>query len=248
MRTRLKLDFWLTAFALAVPMLAHGMQENLPDLEGQVSNTIEIEYPAENLLPYRERRPDWGFVAGVKYENFTPTAYRSAVDGASFSSIAGSKSFELIGPEFGAKFNFSIGSLIGTASYAQSQLSGKFVDSTGPFAINMSVTRTALHAGYFMDTIWPEPYVVPYAQLDFMNMTYEEKDTVGSSVSGNREGIVGFTGGVLVQLNWMDPGASFDSLDIAGIKNSYLDLSLSKIEDPKLGNDLDWGVGLLLEF
>lgn len=251
MRTRLKLDFWLTLLAFAFPIAAQAMQENLPDVEGPANGTIEIEYPVAVWVPYRERRPTWGIVAGAKYENFTPTAYRSEVDGASYSSMFGSKSLAMIGPELGAKFNFGFGSLVATGSYQQATLTGTAQDQTlGAVNITMNLTKIAGHAGLFLDTLWPEPYVVPYGMIDYMSLSYEEKDNVSTddTRSGTADGIIGFTGGVLVQLNWLDPSASFDSLDNVGVNNTFLNLFLTKVDGSKFGNDLDWGVGLLLEF
>jgi hypothetical protein len=247
MWTRLKLDLWLTLASVLIPLQSAALPTDLVDPDEVSQTTVEVEYPAEILLPYKERRPDWGFVFGAKYENFAPNTYESPIDGNTYQNLFGENAAGIFALEGGIKYNTRLASLTAEVSFGQ----GSVADSRIGDDVTLRMTKTAAHFGLWLDMIWPEPYVVPYAQADVFQIDFTESDSLGSE-SGTSQVCFGYTAGALIQLNWLDPDQALRALATSGLNNTYIDIFVAQSTgsgtQPDFGSDPYWGAGFKLEF
>ena len=251
MRTRPKLDFWLFLCFAMLPLKAFSVQD-LPDPENTKTDLIEIEYAPELMLPYRDRRPDWGSIFGFRYENFLPTGYVSPVDNRSYGVIFGKSPVAMFGLTGGVKSNLGIGALTAELSYSQGSVSAALQEADGTvFIIGLNLKKIGLHFGVWFDMIWPEPYVVPYVQADVFQINYEEADGT-NQISGQSGVSLGYSAGLLIQLNWLDTDSALKALVSSGMNNAYLDFFVSQAfasgKEPHFSSGLNLGVGMKLEF
>ena len=252
MWTRLKLDLWLKAIILLFPLSSLTMPLDLPDAASENKTTIQVEYPPSPYISYRERRADWGWTASLRYENFQPSSFSSTVNNetSTYTDLFGDSTIQLLGPRIGVKYNAPFGSLALEGSYETGSVTGT---NSGDY-VSMDVTKLGLHLGLFLDALWPEPYVVPYIQgsLSQYNFQLQNTDSPDFSDSGSSGMIMGYTLGALIQLNWLDSQGAREGLVNTGLSNAFLDLFVTQNMSPDSGtdfsSDLNWGVGVKLEF
>ena len=216
---------------------------------------IQIDYPIEFSLPYRDRRPRHQFTANVQYENFAPTGYFSPVVAdpttvdSSYQGVYNQEDIPLVGISLGYKFNMpflglEIAPFYGTGSIKSSR--------TGE-NISLDVEKYGVKFAAYLETLFKEPYVVPYVVTQMQMWGIEER---GATLSFSRSTAFafGFGAGLLIQLNWLDPAAALESLNSSGLNNTYVDVFVQQYgdtadsEDPVFASDLNWGVGLRLEY
>ncbi|MBX2995564.1 MAG: hypothetical protein KF681_12105 [Bdellovibrionaceae bacterium] len=255
MGTRLKLDLGLAArfissvliaCAVLAPMAAMAVQSDLPDPEADNIPLVEIEYGPAALLPYKERRSDWGYLFGMAYENYDPTGYQSDIDSTTYETLFGTNTVPMFGLQGGAKYNLDFASLTAELSYEMGSVS----DSRSGDPTTLKLSKVGTHFGLWLDMLFTEPYVVPYAQMDVYQIDYEEKAT-NVSESGTSGILMGWTAGALVQLNWLDPDASLRALSESGLDNAYVNIFMTQSQAnsrPDLATAMTWGAGLKLEF
>lgn len=239
---------------LAAPTFANaatdGADPGMPE-----PGKIQIEYPIEVSLPYRDRRPRHQFTASVQYENYAPTNYFSAVVpdpstvDATYKGVFANEDIPLLGISLGYKFNMPFLGLEIAPYYA----SGSIKSSRAGENINLSLEKYGVRFAAYLETLFKEPYVVPYVASQIQVWGVEEK---GQTLSFSRSTAyaVGFGAGMLFQLNWLDPAAALESLNSSGLNNSYLDVffqqygDTSDNTDPLMSSEFNWGVGLRLEY
>ncbi len=242
MWTRPKLDLWLTAIVVSfISLHVHAIQENLPDPHADMQSLIEIEYPPEISLHYRERRPDWSPVFSLRSENFSPLKNDVTTNG-----------ILLVGLQGGFKYNLDSISLTSEFSYESGSASGKPTFASGE-SVSLRLAKKTLRFGLLFDSIWPEPYIVPYFQGDVYQMDFLESDIPGVAGLTGSTGIgFGYTAGVLLQLNWLDADQSSRALVQSGLNNTFLDLFIAQSMKPAgafdFSSKINLGAGIKLEF
>lgn len=246
MWTRLKLDFWLTLGAVLFPLSVAAVPADLPDPEEANLPLVEIEYAPEIMLPYRDRRDSWSWIFAVRHEKYLPTGYTSELDGENYDFLFGDEPVGLVGLEGGGKYNLSFGSIAFSGSFGK----GSLRDARSGAPTILELTKTSGHFGLWLDVLFKEPYVVPYAQVDVSYVDYSE--LVGRANStGTSSALIGWTAGALLQLNWLDEDAALRALSGSSLNNTYLDLFMMQSQTnskPDLSTAMSWGAALKLEF
>jgi len=248
MRTRPKLDLWLLTLFVIQPALCYADLDQLPDPQAAEHKLVEIEYAPQILLPYRERRQSWGFLFGLHYENFQPSAYLSPIDQNPYDYLFGGSGVGMFGLQMGAKYNLSSFSLTSELSYDQ----GSTSSAQSGAQTSLTLSRIAAKFGIWFDTLWSEPYVVPYLQGDISQISFSE--TTGTQSTSGTGGITyGWAAGVLLQLNWLDKVSALEALRSSGLNNAYLDIYAAQTNgsgsaSADLSSSVSWGSGLRMEF
>jgi hypothetical protein len=228
--------------------------DQLPD--GPSDGKIEIEYPADRLVPYRERRSTWGFNFGLQVDQMLPDQYRSPIDDESYTNLFGSSTLNLTQGQLGVKYNFSLGSLGANLVLAAGEIQDSRIgnDVHIDTDADLQLTKMGLSFSYVMDNLFPEPYVAPYIEGQMFKMDWLEKTKQGVSKSGVTGISTALTIGVLIQLNWIDSDGAFLAQESSGLQNTYLDLFVSQYNssgdasDPNFQTDYNYGGGLRFEF
>lgn len=216
---------------------------------------VTIEYPVETALPYRERRPRHQFTAHVQYENFAPTGYLSPVIAdpstvdPSYQNVYNQEDIPLIGLALGYKFNMPFLGVEVAPFYA----AGGITSSRTGENITLNFEKYGVRFAAYLETLFREPYVVPYVSGVIQVWGIEES---GASLAFSRSTAYtfGFGAGLLFQLNWLDPAAALLALNESGLSNTYLDVFVQQYgdtvdaNDPVLSTDFNWGAGIRLEY
>lgn len=219
------------------------------------SGHIQIEYPIEVSVPYRDRRPRHQITAHVQYENFAPTGYFSPVVAdpttvdATYQGVYNLEDIPLVGFSLGYKFNMPFLGLEIAPFYGR----GGIKSSRTGENISLDVEKYGVRFAAYLETLFKEPYVVPYVATQVQMWGIEER---GATLSFSRSTAyaIGFGAGLLIQLNWLDPAAALASLNESGLNNTYLDIFAQQYgdtadpADPIFSSDFNWGVGLRLEY
>jgi hypothetical protein len=234
--------------------------DTVEDLRDEAPGLVEIHYPADPNIPYRERRETSAFMFGLNYENFYPSKYTSIIDANNtYQDLFGESEIPMISFDLSYKYNFSLGALV---------LGGGI--GIGRLFQNEQTTRNTLEfskynvfVGYIMDSLFKEPYVAPYFNVGTTKFSIKETADVlnadgttqsGSSQSGNTQTGFFYKAGFLMQLNWIEPDTSRSSIVESGIQNTYLDLFITKYttsiakDDPDVETNVNYGAGLRVEF
>lgn len=216
---------------------------------------IQIEYPAQVFLPYRDRRPRHQFTANVQYENFAPTGYLSPViaDPTTVSNLYKDTydlaDIPIISLALGWKFNIPFMGVEIAPFYGK----GSLQSSKSGETLSLDIEKYGLKFAAYFETLFSEPYIVPYISGQVQLWGIEEK---GATLNFSRSTgyAVGFGAGLLFQLNWIDSGAAFVALNESGLNNTYLDVFVQQYgdtsdpEDPIMSSEFNWGAGLRLEY
>lgn len=271
-RARLKMDFGktnLTAVCILMFMTSLALaqevpSEDLPAIEtagplvGTLQNEkpiemtreevtgnglVEIVYPVEYLVPYKERRPDHQFIFHFQYENFKPAALVFSGQG-NHDSIFGGASAPVMSLSLGYKYNLPIVGVEVSAFFGSGGLTG------GANNTAYSVQKKGVRLAAVFDGIMSEPYVVPYVGIQFVGWDFKESSSLGAN-SASPGFIMGTQAGLLFQLNWLEPKSALRALNDDGLNNSYLDLFIQQYaatENANLASAFNWGAGFRLEY
>lgn len=234
-------------------------------LESESTENVSVEQTVDVSLPYKQRRTKHGVLFGVSSEKYYPYDYFSQYRDVPIEEIIGTSRIPLIGAELGYKRNIALGSVSILAGYA----AGSFTGSVNALDRKLEVSRFSLAAGFALDNLMNEPYIVPYIQGGLHNITITEstsdlskdaKRTASSGLSYN------YRLGLLFQLDWieksMDPTTHREGLLASGLENSFIDVfaadhtstsghydsSPTSTGNPDLSSNLELGVGLKFEF
>lgn len=218
--------------------------------------TIEVNYSAEKMLPYKQRREDWSIVAGFNVEQLFPDGYKSAIDQFSYEELFGSSTLNITQGYVGAKYNMSFGSMgiggmFGYGSLNDGRISGtvnRDVDAT------LEVTKYGGYANLTLDTLFNEPYVAPYVEGQIYSMEWTESSKSGEEAAGWADIATAFRVGALIQLNWLDPDSALQARESSGLNNTFLDVFVSFYSASERKDDLsfestaNYGAGLSFEY
>lgn len=218
------------------------------------SELIEIEYPVEALLPYRDRRPTHQVTANIQHEMFAPTGFISptVTDPAAaniYSKVYSDKDMGITSLSIGYKYNIPLIGLEVAPFYGM----GSLKESTIGETMLLDVSKAGVRVAGYLETLTSEPYVVPYAALQFQIWNVEEKSAT-KAFSRETGFVMGTQLGLLIQLNWIDPDGALTAMNESGLNNTYLDIFAQQYgestdsADPNLTTDFNWGVGLRLEY
>jgi len=235
-------------------MAEDSFAEALPDTPSD--GKIEIDYPADRLMPYRNRRSTWGVNFGIQMDQMLPDSYRSPIDDEPYKNLFGSSTINLVQGQVGMKYNFSLGSLGANLLLAAGEVQDNRIgnDTQTDTDADLQLTKMGLSFSYVMDNLFPEPYVAPYIEGQVFKMDWLEKSKGGPSKSGVTGVSSALTIGVLIQLNWLDSDGAFLAQESSGLQNTYLDLFVSQYNssgeggDPNFQTDFNYGGGLRFEF
>lgn len=229
-------------------------QDGLVQVEMPNDEAVEVRTETPYDLPYKERRNRWGLEVGYQLEQISPFAYESGVPGVTvtnFSDFAGSSTIPLNLFFLGGRYNTSVGSLAAGIQYGSGDL---FIPAANGENTTLEITKEGIYTSIYLDTIFSEPYVVPYASLNLFRLTYFEDVSGKGTFDGTTDLTFGYTLGALFQLNWLDKESARNGLRDSGIQNTYVDAYVSHYSpssddlDPNFETEFDFGVGLRLEF
>lgn len=196
-------------------------------------------------VPYRQRRSDWGFTFQVGFSQYEPLDYRpDFAAGRTFDNYYGSSQLPLIEAAFATKYNMAFGSIALEAG------AGNYSNSEGLNGTSLSVTPARAGLILYLDTLFDEPYVVPYGGGGAAMAWYSE--TVASQkVAGNTGLGAYYVFGLAFQMDWLDPNADRNGQQ-DGLENTFAYIegrgfSMNGGRVAELSNPLALGAGIRIE-
>lgn len=210
---------------------------------------VEVQYAPDLLSDYKERRESHGWMFGLNYQAYKPTNFISVLDDLGYGDLFGSNPIQLVEMQIAYKLNFEPGSVALGLGYGAGQVS----DDHSGASRTLEVTKTAASLSILLDTIFPQPYVVPYVQGQILRFGISESNPSASFSADSQMGFT-YSAGVLLQLDALDRDSATRSTLDWGIQNTYLDVFVTKYtntqgeNDPNTESELDYGAGLRMEF
>lgn len=202
------------------------------------------------LQPYVERRPKWGFTAGVGYSTFEPLNYEPDFVAADFTDVYGNPTVPMIDLMFSVKRNMAAGSLgieFGAGYYEVSSKDKAFGDS------QLTLIPARLGAIFALDTLGKDPLFVPYFAGGVYTMVFNES-LGGNSHNGNTQASFYAHGGVAFSLHWLDRYNSIVAYRESGVEATYAYVEAQKYmkagaeADGDFSNEISYSGGIRLEF
>lgn len=211
-------------------------------------NSVEGTY---TLLPYKERRKEWGVTAAIGYSSYEPVDYVPNFAAVEFVDIYNSPEVPMIDLEVTVKRNLKFGSLGGQFSVGIYTNQSDAVDVADS---SLTMIPIKLGAIFFLDTMGAEPFLVPYGAAGIYTVSYTETTAAGSSFGGTTA--LGFyvNGGVQMQLDWIDQDAARVAYQESGIQATFAyaeaRMQTASIEDkdPDFSGGVSWATGVRVEF
>lgn len=202
------------------------------------------------LVPYKNRRNSWGYNLTIGYSSFSPTQYEPNFLASNYKDVYSVDDVPMIEIGWSIKRNFFLGS-IGTELE-----SGYYKNISDLQGLDSVVSFIPIRIGltYFMDSIWHEPYLVPYISGGAYSIIYKEVLSETNTFGGNTFPAPFFKIGVQAQLNWFDQEAARVSYIDSGIENTFIYLegrmhmASQNEQDPDFSTGLDWGAGMRFEY
>jgi hypothetical protein len=202
-----------------------------------------------SLVPYRERRPSWTTYTRVGASMYTPEDFvPDFVLNETFESYYGDNENAMIEFTLEFKKNFSAGSISGI-------LGASVFNDTSDDGSALDLKFVRLGAGYYADTLFSEPYVVPYVNFGYYYVFYNES-VASQEIDGTADGLY-WGAGALFQIDWMDREGDIAAYEESGIENSFIYAEMRSMISPGVlsGDTLfdfssspSLGAGLLLEY
>ena len=215
---------------------------------GVISTEVEGEY---RLVPYLERRKKWGVTASAGYSSYEPINYEPDFVTMAADEVYSSPDTPMILLSMSVKRNAEFGSLGGELMVGiynnNSDVDPTIVEST------LQLIPIYLGLVLNLDAFSGDPYFVPYVSGGLYTVLYkEEADT--RTLNGNTQVAPYLKGGVAFLLDWLDKKAARTGYEESGVQSSYLyaeamsHMESSAIQDKDFSNDLNWGLGVKVEF
>lgn len=224
-----------------------------PDPYAETSSSYRV---GDYLKSFKERRPSWTYQIEIGGSDYNPVNYISEIinsSGSSFETFYETADVPMptFGLEFKKNFSWMAISLGLGGSYYLSTYQGAELQMLAPYA-KLTV---------YLDTLFDEPYIVPYATAGYAYFQFDETDSVtGFEYTGASDNFF-VSAGLLFQLDWLDPIADRIALTDNGIENTfvyldvrtYLDTGIKGIyEDAEVIGDFSslthFGAGIKIEF
>lgn len=212
-----------------------------------ITSEKEGEYA---LLPYVDRRGDWGTTFSFGYSSYEPVNYEPNFLQVNYEDVYSAPDVPMLELTIAVKRNLSFGSIggeIGVGVYVN--------DSDAPALVNSELQLIPVRVGgvVFLDSFRKEPLFVPYFSGGIYTMIYKET-LLGNSFNGNTQIAPYINGGIAIGLDWLDRLGARISYEDSGIQTSYAYAEARKFfqpggaEDPDFENDISWGAGVRVEF
>ncbi len=217
---------------------------------------VEVLPTALNLYSYRERRPRWGKTIAFGGSTYQPSNYESFTSDSGGNAIAVQyndiyqNKMPMFESSFVVKRNLAFGSLGAEVGVGFRKDSG-----TGSYA-GSSLTTTLIRLGgaFYLDTIFAEPYVVPYVSAGVYTIVhYENSETVASP--NGHTGIAPYmTAGVQVQLDGIDRDSARAAYNSSGLESAFVYLEArtflngSEPSGEDVSSPFHGNLGMRLEF
>ena len=210
---------------------------------GQVSQNCDCA--PSFTEPYIKRRGQWGMLIQLGASQYEPLNYRpDFAAGQTFEGYYGHAQTPMLEASLGLKYNIDFGSIAATVGF------GGYSNSQGRNNTTLSVTPVTFGLTAFLDTLFDEPYVVPYVGGGGALAWYSE--TLGSQkVSGNTNLGFFYVFGVGIQLDWLDEQADRAGYE-EGLENTFAFVEARGFEMSggrlaELSSPLQIGFGLRFE-
>ena len=181
-----------------------------PFIEGSLTQNIQ-----DYLKPFKERRPKWTHQIEIGAAQYVPVNYDSDILAAAGYYFEDYYDVEMPMPSISMemKRNFSMGAIslgFGGSYYSTSS-------STSDFEL----IAPHIKFGIYLDTLFKEPYIVPYGVFGYSYMMYNEyEESTDLEYSGASDNFF-VALGLLFQLDWLDRAADRSSFEM-GIENTYV--------------------------
>ncbi|MEQ1876977.1 MAG: hypothetical protein ABL958_10055 [Bdellovibrionia bacterium] len=201
------------------------------------------------LKPYRKRRTSWGSYVSVGYNGYSPKDYNPSFVLDRFDTYYGNAETPYVEFAVSPKKNFSF------ASFSL-DLGVGYYDNRAPDSSQLTLIPARAGIGLALDTLFDEPYVVPYGSFGVYTMLYKET-FAAQSVSGNTAIGLYYCAGMRIQLDWIDSDGDLASYDENGMENTFVFVEarsflLPNSSEPDLGSPEEQpfgiGAGFTLEF
>ncbi len=218
---------------------------------------VEVRTPQDVFLPYKQRQNDWGYLFSLGAEQTAFPGLLTQVgiasgDDSTFEEMFGTSGISMLSLEAGPKYNTSVGSFAVLLGYATLNKSDDRIGTES----EISFTRYALSAIYYLDTLFDEAYVIPYVGAGMWQAEYRETsesypDEVGKF--STKPGMQ-YRFGALLGLDWIEGDAARISRRQNGTQGTFLNfyaistLMSESDPDPDLESEMDLGASLVIEF
>lgn len=230
-------------------------RESLANSETETEDTVqdgkvEILYSPDELTTYKERKQDRSFLFSVSVDNLILNQFKSPIDDQLYEDLFGEQTIPLVQLDLGIKQNFGFGGVYASFIIGKGEVS----ERTSGQLTTMNLQKKGISLGLIADRLFQEPYVAPYISWQLFNFDWEERTEFQGSKHGETGLANAVQGGVLFQLNWLDPDTALDGQRSSNLTNTYLDLFVSqyntsdRAEDPDFQTGVNFGFGLRLEY
>ena len=205
-----------TGYMVKSRSVGNGNKDNLVIVEPRNIIPVEITGKME-MVPYRMRRRRWGQVWGISSGTYRPEDYELDQISAFYEDFYPDSSLGLIQLEAIFKRNYQYFSLGMYSSL------GYFTVTSDVENFDSELTIIPLKLGFYgsLDTLWREPWVVPYAHGGVYT-TYFSENTGGNTFNGTTLLAFYLTGGFMFQLDWFDDHSAREAYLDSGIENTFL--------------------------
>lgn len=239
----------LTAALLASQILC-AVESRAQDAD-ETSNYVEIEFPANELPPYGERRPVGQFTFGFQYEPFKPKEYTTGINGItqSYEELYGASTLKLGAVTLGYKLNLPLIGLDVSLVYGQ----GSVNDDRSGQGMFLLATKKGVRATVVLDGLLAENYVVPYGGVQYVTWDVSEANPT-TKVSGTASYAMGMVAGAYINVNWVDKRDALGLYNEHNVNSTYVDVFMSQYQsaqtatEPNFASAMNFGAGFRVEF
>lgn len=201
----------------------------------------------DTLVPYKIRRETLGWTIGFQWAGFNPSNYRPSFSTQNFDQFygQGNGSIEVC---VGSKLNFALGS-VGPQITA-----GVFNVQNSRNNAQLQVVPITAGLTYYLDVLFDQPYIVPYATFGLYTGLFNETRQ-GLSAKGNSAFAPFYAVGLQVRLDGIDSDAHDAAYEEYGLENTFIYGEMRSFLTASIGSSvadlstpLQFGAGLRFEF
>lgn len=219
-------------FSLCIMIRAHAAQvteedENVTWVEVEESPTVIPHSRWESsLMPYRDRKYDWGWTLGLSMREYHPEFFRSDIDGSTYEEAFAINNSRMAQFDAGVRYNTTLGGIVFQIGYAGAGTK----TGAGITERSIQLRQTSFEGKLILDNFWMEPYIAPYVGAGTVSTSSVEKAPgLTEEESALSSSSVFYDFGFLVLLNWLDWDATRRGYFRGNVENCYLDFGLTQI-------------------
>lgn len=233
-------------------VLVREKQMAVQNLDGDDITSVEVRSARDIFLPYKQRQDKWGFAISLGAEFMTFPDLISRYDTNTYEDLFGSEPASMHSIELGPKYNTDFGSFGLYGAYGKLSIASSRIGAEA----TLDITRYSATVVYYVDTIWEEPYFVPYFgggvwQADYKETSESEPD---NSIHYTTDIGYHWRVGGLIGLDWLEPNTALRSRRFIGLQGTFINIYATSSymaesnPDPDLQSEMDFGASLMLEF